>query len=76
MQYMQQHYVLHGKKFKIQLALLLKIVKVKTLQGRAKLMAEIKGLSPNDLVILTINMEKIIGDPVSYLLSQVELGGE
>lgn len=48
------------------------IVKVSTLQGRAKLMAEANGLEPEDLVILTVSMEKIIGDPVSYLLSKME----
>lgn len=48
------------------------IVKVNTLQGRAKLMAEADGLDPNDLVIFTVSMEKIIGDPVSYLLAQIE----
>ena len=48
------------------------IVKVNTLQGRAKLMAEAEGLDSDDLVILTISMEKIIGDPVSYLLSKVQ----
>ncbi len=47
------------------------IVKVSNLQGRAKLMAEADGLDPNDLVILTVSLEKIIGDPVSYLLAQV-----
>ncbi len=35
-------------------------------------MAEAEGLDPEDLVILTIDMEKIIGDPISYLLSQIE----
>ncbi len=48
------------------------IVKVSTLQGRAKLMAEADGLEPEDLVILTVSMEKIIGDPVSYLLLKME----
>ncbi len=47
------------------------IVKVSTLQGRAKLMAEAECLEPEDLVILTVSMEKVIGDPVSYLLGQV-----
>ena len=46
------------------------IVKVKTLQGRVRLMVEAEGLDPDDLVILTVSMEKIVGDPVSYLLSQ------
>ncbi len=48
------------------------IVKVSTLQGRVKLMAEADGLEPSDLVILTVSLEKVIGDPVSYLLSQIE----
>ena len=47
------------------------IVKVKTLQGRVRLMAEAEGLDPDDLVILTVSIEKVVGDPVSYLLSQV-----
>ena len=48
------------------------IVKVNTLQGRAKLMAEADGLDLDDLVILTISIEKIVGDPVSYLLSKAQ----
>ena len=48
------------------------IVKVNTLQGRLKLMAEADGLESNDLVILSVSMEKVIGDPDSYLLSQIE----
>jgi len=48
------------------------IVKVNTLQGRTKLMAEAEGLDPDDLVILTISIEKVVGDPVSYLLSKVQ----
>jgi len=44
------------------------IRKVSVLQGMAKDMAEEQGLDPNDLVILTVVIEKIIGDPVSYLL--------
>lgn len=47
-----------------------KIKKVKMLKGRAKQEAEKKGLKPNDLVIVRngIEIEKIVGDPVSYLL--------
>lgn len=48
------------------------IVKVSTLRGRVKLMAEADDLEPDDLVILTVSMEKIIGDPVSYLLNDLE----
>jgi len=48
------------------------IVKVNTLEGRAKLMAEAEGLNSDDLVILTISMEKVVGDPVSYLLSKIQ----
>ena len=48
------------------------IRKVKTLQGRARFMADSEGLDPDDLVILTISLEKVIGDPVSYLLSKIE----
>lgn len=48
------------------------IVKVNTLQGRVKLMAEADGLEPNDLVILSVSLEKIIGSPVEYLLKQIE----
>ena len=48
------------------------IRKVKVLQGMAKVMAEKQDLNPNDLVILTVSLEKVIGDPVSYLLSKIE----
>ena len=47
------------------------IVKVGTLQGRVKLMAEADDLKTDDLVILTISMEKVAGDPVSYLLNDL-----
>ncbi len=47
------------------------IRKVKVLQGMAKVVAEECGLEPDDLVILTVSLEKVIGDPVSYLLAQV-----
>lgn len=53
-----------------------RIRKVKVLQGRAKDEAEKKNLKPDDLVIVTTSVnslpeyrvEKIDGDPVSYLL--------
>jgi len=48
------------------------VVKVSALQGRAKLIAKAEGLDPDDLVILTISLEKVIGDPVSYLLSKLQ----
>lgn len=48
------------------------IRKVKVLQGMAKAIAEDYGLEPEDLVVVTISLEKIIGDPISYLLEQVE----
>jgi len=55
----------------------IRIRKVKILRGRAKEEAEKRGLKPNDLVIVTTTItnslpeyyiEKIDGDPVSYLL--------
>lgn len=46
------------------------IRKVKYLQGMAKVVAEEHGLDPDDLVILTVSLEKVVGDPVSYLLSE------
>ena len=48
------------------------IRKVKVLQGMAKDMAEKQGLDPEDLVILTVSVEKVIGDPVSYLLLKIQ----
>ena len=58
------------------------IRKVKVLQGRAKAEAEKQGLNPEDLVIVrtSVNLgslpeyciEKIEGDPVSYLLKRIE----
>lgn len=48
------------------------IRKVKVLQGMAKDMAEKQGLDPDDLVVLTVSIEKVVGDPVSFLLSKVE----
>lgn len=48
------------------------IRKVSVLQGMARLMADTEGLDPEDLVILTISMEKIVGSPVSYLLTKIE----
>ena len=57
------------------------IRKVKVLQGRAKAEAERQGLDPDDLVIITTSVhplpeyhiQKIEGDPVSFLLKQVEV---
>lgn len=48
------------------------IRKVKVLKGRAKDEAEKKGLSPEDLVIVRQDqhIEKIDGDPVSFLLNK------
>jgi hypothetical protein len=54
----------------------MRIRKVKVLQGRAKDEAIKMGLAPDDLVVLTTSVnslpeyhiEKIEGDPVSYLL--------
>ena len=56
------------------------IRKVKVLQGRAKAEAEKQGLNPNDLVILKTSVnslpeyhvEKIEGDPVSFLLKRAK----
>lgn len=56
----------------------IRIRKVKVLQGNAKKEAEKQGLSPNDLVILTTSanplpeyhIEKVEGDPISYLLKR------
>lgn len=49
-----------------------RVRKVKVLQGRALKEAIKKGLDLNDLVLVTVitNIEKIVGDPVSYLLKQ------
>lgn len=45
------------------------IRKVKVLKGKAKEEAEKQGLKPDDLVIVTgDDIEKVKGDPVSYLL--------
>ena len=54
------------------------IRKVSVLRGRAKDEAERQGLDPDDLVIVTTSVhplpeyhiEKVVGDPVSYLLSK------
>jgi hypothetical protein len=58
----------------------IRIRAVKVLQGRAKAEAEKQGLNPEDLVIVktsvssgslpTYDIEKIEGDPVSYLLKR------
>lgn len=58
----------------------MRIRKVKVLQGRARNEVEKKGLEPEDLVIVTTSVsslpeyhiEKIEGDPVSYLLKRAE----
>jgi len=58
----------------------IRIRKVKVLKGRAKEEAEKNKLSPDDLVILTTSVnslpeyhvEKIEGDPVSYLLKRAK----
>ena len=55
-----------------------RIRKVKVLQGRLRARADSMGLSPEDLVIVTTSIgslpeyhiEKIEGDPVSYLLKR------
>jgi hypothetical protein len=62
------------------MALDVRIRKVKVLQGRAKDEAEKKNLKPDDLVIVTTSVnslpeyhiEKIDGDPVSYLLKRAK----
>lgn len=59
----------------------LRIRKVKVLQGRAKDEAERQRLTPNDLVVVTTtvnslpeyHIEKIDGDPVSYLLKRAKV---
>lgn len=57
----------------------IRIRKVKVLRGRAREEAEKLGLNPNDLVIVTTRLvnsvpeyyiEKVDGDPVSYLLKR------
>jgi hypothetical protein len=56
----------------------IRIRKVKMLQGRAKVEAEKQHLDSNDLVIVTTSVnslpeykiEKIDGDPVSFLLKR------
>jgi len=62
------------------MALDIRIRKVKVLQGRAKIEAEKQNLNPDDLVIVTTSVnslpeyhiEKIDGDPVSYLLKRAK----
>ena len=62
------------------MALDVRIRKVKVLQGRAKEEAEKQGLNPNDLVIVKTSVdslpeyhiEKVNGDPVSFLLKRVK----
>lgn len=56
----------------------MRIRKVKVLKGRAKEEAEKQKLSPDDLVVVTTSVdslpeyriEKVEGDPVSYLLNR------
>jgi len=59
----------------------IKIRVVNVLQGKAKAEAEKKKLAPDDLVIVTTtivnsfpqyHVEKIDGDPVSYLLKRIK----
>ena len=60
------------------------IRKVNVLQGRAKAEAERQGLDPDDLVIITTSLhplpeyhiEKIEGDPVSFLLKDLQSNSE
>ena len=54
----------------------IKIRKVKVLQGKAKVEAEKRKLSPDDLVIVKNDhiKEVIIGDPVSFLLKLANSG--
>lgn len=47
------------------------IRKVKVLQGLEKEIAEDYELEPDDLVIVNVSLEKVVGDPVTYLLSQL-----
>ena len=62
------------------MALNIRIRKVKVLQGRAKIEAEKQNLKIDDLVIVTTSVnslpeyhvEKIEGDPVSYLLKRAK----
>jgi len=59
-----------------EMSLDMRIRKVKVLQGRPREEADKMNLSPEDLVVLTTSVnslpeyriEKITGDPVSYLL--------
>ena len=45
--------------------------KVKVLEGVAKDIAEKHELEPDDLVILTVSLEKIHGAPIAYLLAKM-----
>ncbi len=52
-----------------------RIRKVKTLDGQAKENATELNLDPEDLVIVRgSEVEKIVGDPVSYLVKQLQEG--
>ena len=48
----------------------IEIRKVKILKGTAKADAEKQGLKSEDLVIVRTTVEKIEGDPLSYLLRE------
>ena len=45
--------------------------KVKALEDVAKAIAKKHELEPDDLVILTVSLEKIHGDPITYLLAKM-----
>lgn len=62
--------IFHEESPKIKMSNIV-IRKVKVLQGIEKVMAEKQGLSPDDLVILTVAIERIVGAPVSYLLKDL-----
>lgn len=47
------------------------IRKVKNLHWIAKEMAATEGFEPDDLVMVTTSIEKVVGDPVSYMLSKI-----
>jgi len=70
--------MLRTKKGETEMSLDIKIRAVKVLHGRAKEEATKQGLKPDDLVIVKTtvdslpeySVEKIEGDPVSYLLKR------
>lgn len=69
-----------GAKEAKEMSVDMRVRKVKVLQGRAKDEALKQGLEPNDLVIVTTtvnslpeyHIEKIDGDPVSFLLKRAK----